>query len=559
MKYRKPSILLLIFCSIMLLAQGNVGYIQPVYSPDGQKILLSKMDHEGIYCFDKTSNEMYEITASMGSGYKVNWSYDGSKIAFKMISPEKGQAPVILDLASQKLLYLAPYTLRCGVPFFASDGKISFSIDQEIFVLNPDYTILARIPVENYANLCVISPNSKWIAYNDENDSIWLASLENRTKIQATKDEQSYFSPIFSPDGESLLVSTLSGTLKVISISSMEIQTLDEGENPVWMPDGKSVVYSKKRIESGEMINSDLYQIECATGNKQQLTRSSLYFESHCAYDSNTQSFLICDQKSGKLYTSIGSSRSLQNADLESSSSLFLLPTPKPLSCKESPSILNVTLPPAREESRASISGVPYIHQVYDTPNWFNGNWACGATSATMAMTYYKLLANWDCTVSVPYSHVSHFGRYICEVYTYNGYTFNKMTADASNKAAYGGYGYICQNNWENTKSHMAEYLKKHGVGSSVDWSPSWAKVQSEINNKHPFVILNALTSSGHYILGIGYYNNQHTVIVNDPYGNKNLPGYPNYKGADSSYDWPGYNNGYKNLNNVSCFIYARK
>ena len=38
------------------------------------------------------------------------------------------------------------------------------------------------------------------------------------------------------------------------------------------------------------------------------------------------------------------------------------------------------------------ISGVPYIHQVYDTDPGFDGRYACNATSALMAVQYYAPL-----------------------------------------------------------------------------------------------------------------------------------------------------------------------
>src|SRR5208337_4436346 len=67
----------------------------------------------------------------------------------------------------------------------------------------------------------------------------------------------------------------------------------------------------------------------------------------------------------------------------------------------------------------------------------------------------------------------------------------------------------------------------------------------------------NSLTSAGHYITCIGYVQNQYTLIFNDPYGNKNVS-YPSANGAGAYYDWPGYNNGYQNLNGADRYVYAR-
>lgn len=188
---------------------------------------------------------------------------------------------------------------------------------------------------------------------------------------------------------------------------------------------------------------------------------------------------------------------------------------------------------------------VPYIHQVYDTPGWFNGQWACGATSAMMALAYYE---------KIP---ADRWGRDICEEYAYNGFTFNKVANDPSGTPAKGGYGFICQNNWENTKTHMAEYAQKHGLGSSVDWSPTWGELTSEIDSGHPVVLLTSLTGPGHYVLAVGYRPDARVVLINDPYGNKNL-GYMNRHGASVEYDWPGFNHGHSNMNTIHCFIYFK-
>jgi hypothetical protein len=175
-----------------------------------------------------------------------------------------------------------------------------------------------------------------------------------------------------------------------------------------------------------------------------------------------------------------------------------------------------------------------------------------------MAINYYNVLGYWDVTCSGPYPHVSHYGRYVSDIYTFNGVTYDIRGKDPNNQWAYGGYGYIIQNNWADTKGHMRDYIINHGLISSVDWSPTWSKLQAELNSGDPFVLLNSLTTAGHYIVTIGYDADRHTAIFNDPYGNKNTPGYPSYDGAGAAYDWPGYNNGFQNLNTVHCFIYCR-
>jgi len=102
----------------------------------------------------------------------------------------------------------------------------------------------------------------------------------------------------------------------------------------------------------------------------------------------------------------------------------------------------------------------------------------------------------------------------------------------------------------------MKEYIQYHGLGSWVHWTNDWTTYQNEVNSRKPFVLLSSITSEGHYKTAIGYIAGQHTAYFNDPYGNDNQ-GYMNFNGAGVAYDWPGWNNGYVNLNTVHCYIYA--
>jgi hypothetical protein len=57
---------------------------------------------------------------------------------------------------------------------------------------------------------------------------------------------------------------------------------------------------------------------------------------------------------------------------------------------------------------------VPHIHQLWDTPENFDGHWACGPTSSAMVLAYYGLLEAHPIKVKVPGQGVrsSEFGWY---------------------------------------------------------------------------------------------------------------------------------------------------
>ncbi|HEY9173065.1 MAG TPA: peptidoglycan DD-metalloendopeptidase family protein [Verrucomicrobiae bacterium] len=214
------------------------------------------------------------------------------------------------------------------------------------------------------------------------------------------------------------------------------------------------------------------------------------------------------------------------------------------------------------------LTGVPYVHQLYDTPDEFGGgSYACNASAALMAIQYYNKLPAHPITCTRGGTHTSQYGFYVPSIYSYNGHTFNTPSSSvwgASLAGYYGGFGYFLQDAAGDSlqrSSRLSEYIAHHGLTSSVDNDVSgetgFSKVCSEIDAGHPVILLTSLTTEGHYVTCIGYVAGQHTLIFNDSYGDKQA-GYPNASGAAVRYDWPGWDQGHPNLTTVHRIIYAR-
>jgi hypothetical protein len=233
------------------------------------------------------------------------------------------------------------------------------------------------------------------------------------------------------------------------------------------------------------------------------------------------------------------------------------------------------TINQAAASGTVEIANVPYIHQIYDTPDDFpsdNGNGpassACGPTTTLMAIQRYAKLAAHPVTCSFPNSHSSPYGWYVSDIYTYNGYTYNIPSSSTwtTELQGYDGlFGYFLQDNPGSSlqrSTRLKEILEQHGISSATDDSVAgetgFQKAKTEIDQGYPVIMLTTLTTAGHYVLCIGYIPGAHTLIFNDPYGNKNGVPYKAYNGARVFYDWPGYNNGYANLGPVVRFVYAR-
>ncbi|HKK69123.1 MAG TPA: PKD domain-containing protein, partial [Bacteroidales bacterium] len=197
---------------------------------------------------------------------------------------------------------------------------------------------------------------------------------------------------------------------------------------------------------------------------------------------------------------------------------------------------------------------VPYTHQVYDTPDPHYGYGSCAPTCAIMAIGYYNRLPKWPTAVTKLYPHVSDYGSYVSDRYRFNEHYFEENTTTSGGDVAYGGYGYM----WGlgSPNSQMLNYLELHYMESSQLWNSSvtWESVVTEIDDDYPLPMCAMLSDAGHLILTKGYIENQHTLIFSEPYGDKNTPGWPSYDGQNVYYDWPGYNNGYQNLDHSGAY-----
>lgn len=556
------GILLVVFsilcCSLAALAvsDADLTAVPVATTADGTYVLVTNDFHHGLALINNQTGQTTTITDGRNAGYYASISADGRYVSYKAFMAQGDlflQKAMLFEIATGKNIALTDWNQLVGTPAVAADGTVAYTVGNDLFIADSKLKVKETVNLGYHVNLIDFSADNSQITFNDENGQIIVLNLNDKhTKVVDGKN--TYWGPKFSPAGDQILAPTVNGYTAVLDAKSGEIKTMAKGEALGWM-DNDTVAYLAKSVNENDnkVLKSELVIVNVKNSAKDVVELNAgdatvAVKGTHVAIAKNG------DMEFAKVY----------NKQLNVWSKKVKAPVPgKGVLAEEK-------IKDSKKNAAGDISiqaiyngtysvyltGMQYIHQVYDTADNFNGNSACGATSALMAIQYYSVLGTHPITVSTPSSHTSNYGWYISNVYTY-GRTFNIYGADPNGNQFAGGYGYIIQNNWEDTKTHMAEYIRYHGRTSSVDWSPTFAKCKTDIDANHPFVILTSLTSAGHYITCRGYYKSQYSLVFNDPYGNKNS-GYMNYSGSLVAYDWPGYNNGYQNLNTVHCFIWCR-
>jgi hypothetical protein len=508
----------------------EVGYLKNPFLLENNLLFT---DNYASAIYIQTKGQIKTLVSSPGCGNYFSISFDKKFIGYKSIDENMKQSPCLIDLSGEKILPLYNSVNQCGQVSFSIEGKTAFTIGNSLIVLEKDKTIKYELGV--YSNWAPISPNGDYAAYNDNNDQLWIINLLTNKKEKITDDKSGYFYPLWAPNSTMLLFSSLGGAIYVYNINQKQTYSLGDGFSPSWSPNSENIIFYKKHMNNTQYVGSDIF-ISCFDGSKSyNITNSPHTFEMDPRFvDNNSIIYHTFDRK--EIYSS---NYNLQKRFLEEP--VLLAKINNEIHTKHFNTIENMNIKIALD--------IPYVHQVWDTPDWFNGHSACGATTAIMAIAYYNALPKWEGWCSWPTGHINYWGRYVSDKYRFRMVYYALAANDPNGKPSYGGFGFMWNSGSPHTK--MSPYYSNHGITSSTTDGPPYSAFETEINAGYPYSICNGLTTSGHIILGHGYGTSPRSIVTNDPYGNKNTPGYPSYDGKNAIYDWPGYNNGYQNLNHV--------
>jgi len=500
-------------------------------------------DNSGSAIYLLKENKFEKLLDIPGCGRYYTISSDKSKIGYKKINADGMQLPAVYDLATEEISELSNPVDLCGQVSFSNNGTVAYTIGNILYV-NKDNNF-KTFDLGVYSNITPISPDGICVIYNNDNDQLFVLELFSNQSKQITDNIGGYCLPQWSPDGTKILFSALSGILKVFNCKTEAIYTIGKGENASWT-DNENIIFNKTETDNFEYKGSDIF-ISNFNGSKIiNLTNTPDINEiSPVLIDNNILVYSTFEKREIISAAFNPTTLSLSNKTVLANSISSL-------------TMLNYSSGNTQKIAKANtvVQGdVPYVNQKWDTPDWHAGGGSCAPTTAIMALAYYNRLPYWDITCSSPTSHVSHYGSYVADKYRYNEIYYDAY-ADAYGTDAYGGYGYMWTGSYS-PNSRMATYIQNHNVSSVHSTTTTFAGVQNEINQNYPFPICNLLSTAGHLTLAVGYVNGQHTLIFNDPYGDKNDASWPNYYGKDSYYDWPGYNNGYQNLNTMAWTVTA--
>lgn len=190
---------------------------------------------------------------------------------------------------------------------------------------------------------------------------------------------------------------------------------------------------------------------------------------------------------------------------------------------------------------------IPYIHQLWDTPEEFHGSWACGPTCVAMVLAYYNALKPDPIKISLPKQHKSPYGRYISRSFESKGHKF-QATAPTKTGGGAGLYGACVNADGDGTMFAAGDVMgmiattnmflkeldnkmvfkgkpKRESNARFMARAPAEEAMKTALDKGHPVIVSGDIKFRGttyrHFIVVRGYYQDSGELmwIVNDPYG----------------------------------------
>ncbi|HBS86818.1 MAG: hypothetical protein A2W91_12370 [Bacteroidetes bacterium GWF2_38_335] len=533
--------LTLVFLTVLSFAFGQNARFPYAAEEDGYFTGLSQ-SMNGLVFTDNYASKLYmlqngalkKITASAGCGRYYEMSPDGKMLGFKKITETGMQIPTVFDFLTNKLVELHAPAEKCGQVSFSADGHMAFTVENTLFVKSQSET--KTYDLGCYVNIVKISSDGNYVSYADNNNQIHILFFDIMEDRIITSGDQNYAYPQFSANGSHLLYQ--GDHIYVYDLLYQQTYDLGPGLAPKFSADEDFVIFHKIISNEQTFIGSDLFVKKFDNSFEKQLTFTPDVYEMGANFIGWNK--IAWHTYSGKQIVS----------SFYDKNSWELNPVVEYAHSGK----IEIEFYDSKNYYHNASKGVvqlgpaPYVNQVYDTPDWHNGHGSCKPTTAVMAAAFYNRLPEWPTiTNNESATHYNSYGSYVADKYRYDELFFNVYEA-AYSTDAWGAYGYM----WGTgtPTGSMQEYLEHHGMVSNTIWtsSNSYHYTKDEIDLGYPHPICSYITSVGHVKLAIGYIEGLHSIMFNDPYGNKNLPGYPNPYGAGAIYDWPGYNNGYVNL-----------
>ncbi|ESU19256.1 hypothetical protein FCR2A7T_26800 [Flavobacterium cauense R2A-7] len=247
------------------------SFTNPVVSPDGNYVLLTKEHLKGVYLLNLKNKKITQISDKDGSGYAYSWNPNSTSFYYK----EKGEKE---------------YFSNSKVKSYSLKTKKAKTLNEINHNSLPSFKGKEQTKIVVYTNPATLKIEAK--------------DVKTQKSWNITNEDGQFYNAILSHDGKKVAVHNgadiyvypIEGNGKGIKIGT--------GIATAWSKDNKYLIGFLDESKDGHSVtNSDLYLFNAATAKSVKLTATANVIEMFpCFYDDNK--IMFTDDKTGKIFTS---------------------------------------------------------------------------------------------------------------------------------------------------------------------------------------------------------------------------------------------------------------
>ncbi len=258
-------------------AEGSFYY--PVFSPDGEKLLLTRERFTGLWEHNLKAKETRLISREAGAGYEPAYSPDGNSIYFLKDSYEN----------RRRYRSLMKYSL--------DSKRTEILIENKRLLTHPLQVTDKGVITRTGSNVLIIGPDRK--AENPETRFVHtfenhLTLYENGTEKHLTPSGKgNYVWASLSPSGDKILYNKAGEGTFICDLKGNILVELGYANAPVWSPNGRWIAYMKDYDDGHFITESEIWIASSDGKDSKQLTDTEDIIEMypHWAPDSQILAF----------------------------------------------------------------------------------------------------------------------------------------------------------------------------------------------------------------------------------------------------------------------------
>ena len=269
------------------LTSGETYFIQPLWSPQGDRLALAGDNYAGLWSIPPEGGQPRQISDLPGAGFQPAWDPSGTRIACRVSRVEnqrKLSAIAVYDLDKGTATELTEYVKEVGLPRWIEGGRQ---------LLYPED---GRPQTAQAPGAVKTDPAGEEIIVTIQNDAIAVQrSPWEQTDILKPLEDRILWAEL-SPDGGRIVFEALGAELYVTDLSGGELVSLGRGERPRWSPDGEWIAYMITEDDGYRMLAADIFAIGRDGSGKTALTETPdrLEMNPHWSPDGGT---IACDTR----------------------------------------------------------------------------------------------------------------------------------------------------------------------------------------------------------------------------------------------------------------------